>query len=188
MTAQQDDADRWVVHSERPIYDNEWVKVSMADISVPSGERFDHHVVWLPPAAITVVLDDAGEHVLMSYRHRFAPDVWNWELPGGLLDEGETPAETAAREVEEETGYRPRSIEHLVTYEPNVGMVRNPHHVYLARGAELVGDPTEFNEGRFQWVSLAAVTKLIGEGLVVNSGALVGLLYMLAISGSSAAK
>lgn len=53
----------------------------------------------MKPAAMTVVLDDAGERVLLSWRHRFVPDVWNWELPGGLLDPNETPEETAAREV-----------------------------------------------------------------------------------------
>jgi len=65
----------------------------------------------------------------------------------GLLDEGESPAETPAREVEEETGYRPRSVEHLVTFEPMVGTVRSAHHVYLSRGAERVADPSEVNEG-----------------------------------------
>ncbi|WP_296389104.1 NUDIX hydrolase [Pseudonocardia sp.] len=140
----------------------------------------------LPAAAMTVVLDDAGEHVLMAWRHRFVPDVWNWELPGGLLDVGETPAETAAREVEEETGYRPRSVEHLVTFEPMIGMVRNAHHVFLARGAERVGDAVEVNEGRFEWLALADVPELIAEGRIVNSGSLVGLLHVLALSGSTA--
>jgi 8-oxo-dGTP pyrophosphatase MutT (NUDIX family) len=176
-----DEADRWVVHSERPIYDSKWIKVSMADISVPSGDRFEHHVVWMPPAAIVAVLDDSARHVLMAWRHRFAPDVWNWELPGGLLDAGEEPAVTAAREVEEETGYRPRSIEHMVTFEPMIGMVRNPHHLFLARGADPVGEPTELNEGRYEWVPLAKVPALIAEGRILNAGTLVGLLHLLAI-------
>ncbi|MHA6795930.1 NUDIX hydrolase [Pseudonocardia bannensis] len=186
MTRPNDEAERWIVHGERPVYENEWVTVGLADISMPSGERFEHHTVVLPPAAMTVVLDDAGEHVLMAWRHRFVPDVWNWELPGGLLDPDETPAETAAREVEEETGYRPRSIEHLVTFEPMIGMVRNAHHVFLARGAERIGEATEVNEGRFEWVALAEVPELIAKGRIVNSGSLVGLLHVLALSGPGA--
>lgn len=180
MTRTPDESGRWIVHSEQPVYENKWVTVGLADISLPSGDRFKHHTVTLPPAAMTVVLDDAGEHVLMAWRHRFVPDVWNWELPGGLIDEGEEPVETAAREVEEETGYRPRSIEHLVTFEPMIGMVRNAHHVYLARGAERVTEATEANEGNFEWVSLADVPDLIAKGRVVNSGSLVGLLHVLA--------
>ncbi len=86
MTSPQDEDARWIVHGERPVYESEWITVGLADISQPSGERFEHHTVTMKPAAMTVVLDDAGEHVLMSWRHRFVPDVWNWELPGGLLD------------------------------------------------------------------------------------------------------
>lgn len=86
----------------------------------------------------------------MTWRHRFVPDVWNWELPGGLLDDGETPAETASREVEEAAGYRPRSVEHLVTFEPMVGTVRSSHHVFLARGVERLDDLTEAAEGVFE--------------------------------------
>ncbi|GAA3220174.1 NUDIX hydrolase [Pseudonocardia petroleophila] len=177
---------RWVVAGERQVYANEWVTVDLAEVGLPSGERFEHHVVTMKPAAMTVVLDDVGERVLMAWRHRFAPDVWNWELPGGLLDPGETPAETAAREVEEETGYRPRSVEHLVTFEPNVGMVRNAHHVFLARGAEKVAEATELNEGTFEWVPLADVPELIRTQKIVNSGSLVGLLHVLALSGPGA--
>lgn len=180
MTHPQDDAGRWIVHEERPIYENEWVNVGLADISVPSGDRFEHHTVTLPAAAMTVVLDDAGDHVLMTWRHRFVPDVWNWELPGGVLDAGEAPAETASREVEEETGYRPRSVEHLVTFEPMVGTVRSAHHVFLARGVEQVGDPTEADEGVFEWVPMADVPELIEKGRISNSGSLVGLLHVLA--------
>ena len=186
MTRPQDESGRWIVHSERPVYENEWVTVGLADISQPSGDRFEHHTVTLLPAAMTVVLDDAGEHVLLSWRHRFVPDVWNWELPGGLLDPDETPAQTAAREVEEETGYRPRSIEHLVTFEPMVGMVRSAHHVFLSRGAERVAEATEENEGTFEWVALADVPELIAKGRVSNSGALVGLLHVLAFGDRAA--
>jgi len=180
MTSPQDEAGRWTVHGERPIYENKWVTVGLADISQPSGDRFEHHTVTLPSAAMTVVLDDAGEHVLMSWRHRFVPDVWNWELPGGLLNDGEEPAETAAREVEEETGYCPRSVEHLVTFEPMVGTVRSAHHVYLSRGAARVTNPSEVNEGVFEWVALADIPELIANGRIANSGSLVGLLHVLA--------
>ncbi|WP_243790170.1 NUDIX hydrolase [Saccharopolyspora gloriosae] len=174
----------WVVHGKRSIYESEWVKVGLADITVPSGERFEHHTVWLPPAAMALVLDDSGENVLMSYRHRFVPDVWNYELPGGLLNEEEAPEITAAREVEEETGYRPRSIEHLTTFEPMIGTVTNPHHVYLARGAEWVSDASELDEGKFRWIPTSELRGLIASREIVNSGSLVAVLHFLAFADS----
>jgi 8-oxo-dGDP phosphatase len=169
------------LHGERPVYDSEWVRVSLADISQPSGERFEHHTVWFPPVAMTVLFDDDDEHVLMAWRHRFAPDIWNWEIPGGIIEEGEGPKQAAVRELEEETGYRPRSIEHLLTFEPAVGMLRNPNHIFLTRGAERLADPTEQNEGRFTWVPYRDVPKLIEEGKISNSGVLVGLLRVMTL-------
>lgn len=170
----------WLVHGERTIYDSEWVSVGLADITVPSGERFEHHKVWLPPAAMTLVLDDEERHVLLSYRHRFVSGVWNYELPGGLLNDDEPAATTAARELEEETGYRARSIEHLVTFEPMIGTVTNPHYVYLARGVEVTADVVELDEGKFQWVPVDELPKLVSSGQIVNSGTLVAVLHFLA--------
>lgn len=181
-----DDESSWQVHGERSLYSSEWVKLNMVDVELPDGERFEHHTLWMPAAAMTAMLNDEQTHVLMLWRHRFVPDVWNFELPGGLVDDGEEPAQAAAREIEEETGYRPRSIEHLVSFEPNIGMAVNTHHVFLGRGAEKVGEPTEKTEGRMMWVPLAEVPRLIQQGQVVNSGTLVALLHVLAISGPSA--
>lgn len=167
-----------------PVYDSPWVRLDHVDVVLPSGEHNPkHHVVTMPAAAMAVVLSDDGRSVLMSWRHRFVSDVWNWELPGGLVDEGEDPQLTVAREIEEETGYRAGTITHLVTFEPMIGMVSSAHYVYLATNVTQVGEPTEANEGRFEWVALADVPELISTGKVRNSGTLVGLLHYLALSG-----
>lgn len=172
----------WRVLGERQLYESQWVTLGKADVVLPSGQRFEHHTVTMPEAAMAVVVDDSAEKVLLSWRHRFVPDVWNYELPGGLVDAGESPAETIAREIVEETGYRARSIRPAVEFEPMVGMLRSRHHVFIAEGAELVGEPSEADEGTFEWIPLADVRGLIESGKVLNSGTLVGLLHFLAFT------
>lgn len=182
-----DERSRWIVHGKRSLYESEWIRLGLTDVELPDGERFEHHVVWMPSAAMTALLDDAGTRVLLMWRHRFVPDVWNWEMPGGIVEEGEDPAVTAAREIEEETGYKPRRLEHLVTFEPMIGMLQSPHHVFLGHGAQKVGEPSEKTEmQRMAWVPLLHVPSLIKEGKVLNSGTLVALLHVLAISGPGA--
>ncbi|TCK20014.1 NUDIX hydrolase [Pseudonocardia endophytica] len=185
MTIEHDGSGRWVVHGERAIYESRWVSLGLADVSVPSGERYEHHTVTAPPGAMTVAVDDEGEHVLLTWRHRFVPDVWGWEVPAGIVDDGESPIDAAIREMREETGYRPRSIEHMVTFEPMVGAARNAQHVFLARGVEWVGDATELNEGTAEWVALAEVPELVAKGKVVDAGTLVGLLHVLSLGGTT---
>jgi 8-oxo-dGTP pyrophosphatase MutT (NUDIX family) len=107
-------------------------------------------------------------------------DRWGWELPGGLIDEDEEPADTAARELEEETGYRAGRVEHLITFQPMVGMVDSEHVVFVGRDAERVAEATEANEvERMEWVPLAEVPALIEAGKIWNAGSLVALLRLM---------
>lgn len=175
------DPHEWLVHGERDIYTSEWVRLSLVDVEPPVGGRFEHHVITMRPAAMTAILDEAGDRVGLIWRHRFAPSLWNWELPGGLVDEGEDPEETARREVTEEVGLTIQGLRHLVSFEPVVGMVRSPHHVYAARAVGTESQPTEQNEGDgLQWVPLESIKERIDAGEILNSGTLVALLHLLA--------
>jgi 8-oxo-dGTP pyrophosphatase MutT (NUDIX family) len=179
--ADHPDAPRWQVHGERELYDNTWVRLVQVDVTAPDGNRWWHHVVRLQTVAAAVVVDEQ-DRVLMLWRHRFVPDSFGWELPGGIVGPGETGATTAARETEEETGWRPTGDgEHLITFQPMPGMVDTPHEVYLFRGAEHIGEPTDAEEaGRVAWLPLADVVALVNAGQVASAGSLVGLLLVLA--------
>jgi 8-oxo-dGDP phosphatase len=171
---------RTKVFGERTVYDNPWVRLTLVDIEPPDGQRFEHHVVRLQTVVLTVVLDEQ-DRILMLWRHRFATDEWGWELPGGILERGEDPADCAVREVVEETGWCPDSMRHLLSFQPMPGMVDTPHKVYLAESARRVGNPTDHEElGRVDWMPLTQVTEFATSGKMLGSGSLVGLLYLLA--------
>ena len=111
------------------------------------------------------MVNDVDE-VLMLWRYRFATDQWGYELLGGLVDEGEESAATAAREAAEESGWAPvGSGEKLISFEPLPGNVTAPMDVYLWREFERVGEPTDTEEtGRVEWVPLARVPELAARG------------------------
>ncbi|GIH09150.1 NUDIX hydrolase [Rhizocola hellebori] len=175
-----DEAMRWKVFGERPVYSDEWMRLVQVDVQVGT-QRFWHDVVRLPAVAVGVILDQQ-ERVLLLRRHRFAVDQIGWELPGGLRELGETGAQTVAREAVEETGWRPiGEFELLSRYQPMPGMIDCLHEIYLVRGAELVGTPSDPHEvGEVAWVELSEVPRLIAEGAFLGSGPLVGLLAVLA--------
>jgi len=174
------DLEPWQIYGERPVYNNRWVRLGLVDVEPPGVKRFEHHVVRLQHVAVTAVLDDQ-DRVLMLWRYRFVPDQWGWELPGGIVDEGEDARTCAAREVEEETGWRPANVEPVITFQPMVGMVDSPHEIFVAHGAERVGEPTDAEEaGRVEWVPLADIPGLMERGQLMGCGTLVGLLHILA--------
>jgi len=179
-------APRWQVHGERTLYDNRWVRLTQVDVEAPDGNRWWHHVVRLQRCAMAVVLDDQ-DRVLLLWRHRFVPDEFGWELPGGIVEADEDPAVTAHRETVEETGWRPTGpMRHLITFQPMAGMVDSPHEVYLAEGAEYVGAPADAEEaGWVEWIPLSELPKLIRLQSVGGSGSLVGLLYVLGLGRSA---
>ncbi|MFH8477689.1 NUDIX domain-containing protein [Streptomyces sp. NPDC018055] len=175
-----EDVEPWRIHGQRDLYDNRWVKLQLWDVEPPGVDSFEHHVVKLHHVAITAVIDDQ-DRVLMLWRYRFVPQQFGWELPGGIVDADEDAADTAVREVVEETGWRPKSLEHVVTYQPMVGMVDSPHEIFVGHGAERVGDPSDLEEaGHIEWVPLADVPGLMARGELMGSGTLVALLHILA--------
>ena len=72
----------WTVHGERSVYESEWMNLSLVDVELPSGKRFEHHVLRMPCDAAGVVVDDPDRGVLLLWRHRFISDTWGWEVPG----------------------------------------------------------------------------------------------------------
>jgi 8-oxo-dGTP pyrophosphatase MutT (NUDIX family) len=172
---------RWTIHGERLVDDTRRLRLSIAQVELPDGVHFEQYVLRMPKAAMTVLLDDAGERVLMIWRHRFVLDRWTWELPGGYVDADENPAVTAAREIEEETGWRPRSMRLLTLFQPLVGTADFENLIFLGEGAEDTGKPADINEAaRVEWITLDSIRDRIARGEIIGAGTQIGLLHVLA--------
>lgn len=177
---------RWTVHGEIPIYESDWVRLTMADVEIPAsgsvpGRRFDHHVVRSTAPAAGTVVADAGRGVLMLWRHRFITDTWGWEIPAGRIDEGETAAEAAAREVLEESGWRAGALTHLTGYFPVNGTGDHRFELFLADGASHVGEPSDPSESeRVEWLTVDRLRDEIRAGNVGDGLSLTALLWALA--------
>lgn len=170
---------RWTVHGERPVYESDWVSLALADVELPDGRRFEHHVVRVPQEAAAVVIHDQERRVLLLHRHRFITDTWGWEVPGGRIDEGETAVEAAAREALEETGWRPGPLRPLFAYHPIGGLADQRFHVFLADGASRERDPDLVETDRVAWIELSELRRLIAAGEITDGFSLTALLWFL---------
>ncbi|MGZ3939897.1 MAG: NUDIX hydrolase, partial [Flavisolibacter sp.] len=66
--------------------------------------------------------------------------VISTELPGGVIDNNEKPADAVARELLEETGYKFDSIEEIGKISPNPATSTNYMHMFLAKGGKKVAE------------------------------------------------
>jgi 8-oxo-dGTP pyrophosphatase MutT (NUDIX family) len=157
------------------------MRLVLVDVEIPGGDRFDHHVVRYPQAASGTVVVDPDRGVLLLWRHRFITDTWGWEVPAGRVELGETPADAAGRETEEETGWRPGPLRLLGAYAPSNGSTDQIFHVFVADGATHIGEPTDVGESeRVAWVPVAEVRDLIATGQITDGLSLTSLLWALA--------
>lgn len=158
---------RWTVHGERVVYDSPWVRVALADVEAAGLRVPEHHVVRVPSQVAAAVVTDPRRGVLMLWRHRFITDAWGWEVPAGRIDAGEQPADAAAREALEETGWEVDDVRPLVAYHPSNGLTDQLFHLFTARAVRRVGDPVDAYEAeRVEWLDADRVRELLDGGLV----------------------
>jgi ADP-ribose pyrophosphatase len=107
-----------------------------------------HELVAHPPAVVIVAIDP-DRRVWLVRSRRPVPEGTLVEVPAGLVDEGETPAEAARRELHEECGLEADSWEELASAYSSPGFTDERAHVFLAQGVRHVGgeeDPGEVEE------------------------------------------
>ncbi|CAM3865817.1 NUDIX hydrolase [Nocardiopsis rhodophaea] len=171
---------RWTVHSEKPLYHDQWLDIRVADVEITGGRHLEHRLIRTAPGAGAVVVNDVDE-VLLEWRHRFIPDAWGYEIPIGGIHDGESPEAAAAREVEEETGWRPGPLRPLLDVHPTPGISDSEHHIFFADSAEHVGDPAEdWEADRIEWVPLASVPELVRKRELVSGTSMSALLFLYA--------
>ena len=163
------------------LYDSAWVRLSLVDVEIPGGERFEHHVVRMPNKAAGVVVHDRDRGLLLLWRHRFITDSWGWEIPAGGMNPGETPDQAAARETLEETGWRAGPLRPLVHFSPTNGISDQVFHTFVADGATYVGEPTDVGESeRIEWVPMDEVRRILRDNEMLDGMSLTAVAYALA--------
>jgi ADP-ribose pyrophosphatase len=130
---------------------------------MPDGKIVDpYFVVELPETVCAMAVTEAGEVILVKqYRHPIEETIL--ELPGGFIDEDETPETAITRELLEETGYLFSNFQYLGRVAANPGVLNNFTVLYLATGGKKVtGQQLDHNEEiEVKFFSIAAVKDML---------------------------
>ena len=135
--------------------------------------------------AVTVLpYDPEADTVLLlrQWRHgpfvRDDPNPWTLEPVAGRIDPGETPEETAHREMEEEAGIAPLRLEHMATYYPSPGPFSEHVISYLGLArldgldGQVSGLDSEAEDIMLHVVTFDALMEMVASG-AANTGTLV---------------
>lgn len=136
------------------------------------------------PPWINVIPLLADDRVVLVRQWRFGIQAPTLEIPGGMVDPGEEPAAAAARELEEETGYRAGRLTRLGVTHPNPAIQNNEISTWLATDLEAPREHqdlrgVEGEEIRVETAPLAGIPGLIASGEITHS-LVVAAFYLLA--------
>ena len=151
-----------VLHSER-LSDRPWFSVRRERVELPTGAIVPEWYIFEFPNWVNVIaITKEGKFVMISqYRH--ALGCTNYELSAGCCEEGETPEQSARRELMEETGYGGGEWREFMRTAPNPSNQNNFTTTFLALGVERVGEQqTEASEDiQVHLMSRAEVRELL---------------------------
>ena len=97
-----------------------------------TGTELEATILETPQWANVVPLDENGNIILVR-QYRFGVREFTLEIPGGIVERDEDPADAARRELREETGYTTAGVEFLGASQPNPAFHDNLCHHFLAR-------------------------------------------------------
>ncbi|MGW5639259.1 NUDIX hydrolase [Streptomyces sp. NPDC003832] len=138
------------------------------------GERV-HHVVRHPGGSAVVAVD--GPDVLLVQQYRPAVDEVLLELPAGRSEPGETPLDTAARELREETGYIAQEITFLSDFFNAPCFCDGATHLFLA--THLSRPEHTAAEMQVRRVPVRDLPAWVSDGRITDAKTLIGLLTLL---------
>jgi nudix-type nucleoside diphosphatase (YffH/AdpP family) len=134
--------------------------------------------------SVTVVPLDAQGNVILVRQFRLPARQVLLEFPAGTVEEGETPEQAAARELEEETGYRARRLVRLGGFWISPGYCSEYMHAYLALDLEPGAVHQEADEDiTVERVPLHRVPDLVRTGQVQDAKSIAALLMVYTSSG-----
>jgi ADP-ribose pyrophosphatase len=168
----------WTLIRERSQRDYKIFRTRTLDVADPRDGSHHVRTVVEAPDWVNVIPVTEDELVVLVRQFRFGTWSNTLEIPGGMVDTNEDPMAAARRELEEETGFRPRTLRFLGASHPNPAISGNNLHSYLALGCVRAhsGAPESTEDIRVELIPRSQLDDLVRGGAITHSLVLAALL------------
>lgn len=171
--------------SSKEIYRGRIVHLWLDDVTLPTGDRVSLEVVRHSGAAAVVALDDRDQ-VTLVHQFRHAAGGFIWEIPAGVLHDGEKPKDCAVRELREETGLVAGDLEGIGSILTTPGFCDERIYLFLARHCRASEQQLEADEVlTVSSFPLGTALDMIRRGEIQDAKSIAGLHLAAAHLGRS---
>jgi len=132
--------------STETIFDGRILHLRVHTVRLPNGRQSKRELIQHQGAVAIVALDET-QHILLVKQYRIGTGSDTYEIPAGVLEPDEDPLDAVARELREETGYRPLNLESLGGIYVSPGY--STEYIHLFYSSKLEKAPLEQDTDEF---------------------------------------
>ena len=159
------------------VFEGKIIRVRCDDAELPDGKPCKREVVDHAGGASVLYVREGKVLLVRQFRYPYMEETL--EIPAGKLNPGEDPARTAARELAEETGWQPASVEHMFTIYPTPGYSAEKIYIYRAHGVregQVHPDEDEFVTAAFYPID--EVLSMIEKGEIKDAKTIIAVMSL----------